>query len=530
MSDIEVGPQPVQHIVVNPAGAAINVLHQEQSIVVNSSDNAVSVNSLTQHIIVDPATSSVSIVNAGPMGPRGLTGPPDAESVLTIDGQIMTRVLGGLAPISRVDLAADPAFTDYWAAHIAAADPHPGYMTTAEDAAIMVAHVAAADPHPGYLTAAEGDALFLTPAEGNAAYVNTTGDTMTGPLTLQYSGNSLVLKDASAYIAWFNGATRLGYLQGNAGGLLLNSETGRLGLNGADGLQLSPAKINGYTMSESTLGFRVVCTTSSGYIFGNYINMTADIVGGWPAYVAGQNGDNYMRWYNRSGGLSATQFRGTNNAIYYTDAALRADPGAGWATCSLHPGGIAITIGAPGGAGNSLYIRDYTGNAASANIHAANFTADSSRRWKRNINPYPLLAVGAAVPKVADVISRLQPVTFEFSVPDIEVPSERRGKAFQRLNRFRESKGLDPYELPIHDCDIHECNGTSENPCCRVINRERQLHGFIAEDVFEVLPEAVWLDSDRLPAGLDLGQIVSISIAAIKELITRVDKLEGATT
>jgi hypothetical protein len=73
------------------------------------------------------------------------------------------------------------------AAHVAAADPHPGYLTQTEGdsryrqsataltdgdipagiardsevAAAIGAHEAAADPHPGY----------LTPAEGNAAYV-----------------------------------------------------------------------------------------------------------------------------------------------------------------------------------------------------------------------------------------------------------------------------------------------------------------------------------------------------------------------
>ena len=35
--------------------------------------------------------------------------------------------------------------------HEAAADPHPGYVTTAEGAALITAHEAAADPHPGYV-------------------------------------------------------------------------------------------------------------------------------------------------------------------------------------------------------------------------------------------------------------------------------------------------------------------------------------------------------------------------------------------
>ncbi len=89
------------------------------------------------------------------------------------------------------------------AAHLAASDPHPQYLTPSEGAAAfdalgtsaagIAAHVAAADPHPQYLTAAEGAAAFdaigaatavvvaheaagnphpqyLTQAEGDAAY------------------------------------------------------------------------------------------------------------------------------------------------------------------------------------------------------------------------------------------------------------------------------------------------------------------------------------------------------------------------
>ena len=69
------------------------------------------VQSQTQRIIVNPPSNSVSVVLAGPIGPRGLTGPPDAENVLTVDGQIMTRVAGQLAPITRDNLAQDSAFT-----------------------------------------------------------------------------------------------------------------------------------------------------------------------------------------------------------------------------------------------------------------------------------------------------------------------------------------------------------------------------------------------------------------------------------
>lgn len=50
------------------------------------------------------------------------------------------------------------------AAHEAAADPHPGYVTTAEGAALITAHEVAADPHPGYTTAAELAVALTTAA------------------------------------------------------------------------------------------------------------------------------------------------------------------------------------------------------------------------------------------------------------------------------------------------------------------------------------------------------------------------------
>lgn len=538
MSDIDVSPQPIQHIVVNSAGAAINVLHQEHTIVVNSSDNAVSVHSLTQHLVVDPATSSVSIVNAGPMGPRGLVGPSDAESVLIIDGQIMTRVLGGLAPISRVDLAADPAFTDYWAAHLADINPHPVYLTAAEADAL-------------FLTPAEGDTLFLTPAEGNTAYVNVGGDTMTGRLavagvditgtnttlsfadgtTLSTSGDATWLRTnrnlwaGSGIIAAQNGLVA-GSSSVLAGNVL--SVWGSARVTGT--LSIDPGTINGLTLSAGVIGNRIVCSDASGYIHGNYINMTADVGGGWPAYIAGRNaGDNYMRWFNRAGECAANRFSGLESAYLWNYSALCANPGGGYAQCSFHPGGIAVTATAVNGGGNTLYIRDSAFNALSGNLQAANFSSDSSRRWKKNINSYPLLPIGAAVPRVSDIITRLRPVTFETTTPDTEVPSTRRTKALEIVNKMRSAKGMDDYEVPIHDCAVHDCNGTEEKPCSRVLNREQMSYGFIAEEVYEVFPEVVVLDVDRLPAGIHINQLLAIAIAAIKELTERIRVLEGAT-
>lgn len=55
-----------------------------------------------------------------------------------------------------------------------------------------------------------------------------------------------------------------------------------------------------YSVAVAGSGSKLVMRDGNGYIFTNYINTTADIAGGSPAYVAGQNGDNYLRWYPKA--------------------------------------------------------------------------------------------------------------------------------------------------------------------------------------------------------------------------------------
>lgn len=178
MSEINVSPAIEQTIAVDPAAGPVKVI------------------SRTQRLIVNPSTKAVAVVNAGPMGPRGLTGPTDVDTVLTADGQLLTRILGSLAPVTRADLAADPAFVAAFAAalaaHAAASDPHPGYVTTAEGATLISNHEALANPHPGYLTPAEGDAVYVPLTQKGANNgVATLGATGVVPQT-QMSASSIL--------------------------------------------------------------------------------------------------------------------------------------------------------------------------------------------------------------------------------------------------------------------------------------------------------------------------------------------------
>lgn len=479
----------------------IKVISKTQKIIVNSSTSSITVASKTeQPIVISQAVSSVSVINAGPMGPRGVTGPADAENVLTVDGQIMTRAFGGLAPITRTDLAADPAFTASMTAHVAAADPHPVYLTAAEDAIIMAAHVVAADPHPGYMTTAEDAAImsahvaaadphptYLTAAEGNAAYVDQVGDTMTGTLTINNSGQAIVLQNHAAYIAWFNSSTREGYIQGLNNGLVINSEVGLMTLIGSGGFNLSGGRvdfggqnlasvnnINGYTLSTGAGANTIACRQADGDIFARYLNCTAGVNGGWPAYIAGGNGDNYIRWYNMQGNLAFTGdvILTSGYGITFADSnhMMRFNSGAIYGYACDGPmirGYSSVRLCTV--AGDYNYLFDSTGTAK-ANVGWGVF---SSQRFKNSIEYMDTID---AVQKV--IALKDKTVTYLLNVPEGQ-PSDE----------------------------------------------ERKL-GWLAEEVADIIPELVSLDNEGIPSTINYGGITPLLTSALAETIKRIELLE----
>jgi hypothetical protein len=149
---------------------------------------------------VDPSTTVVSEVTYGLSASAGNSafysrgnhthGTPPQPTASTIqDSTAIGRViltaasaaavrtalsLGGAALLNvgttAGDVAAGDAAASLLAAHTAASDPHPQYLTTAEGnaaydslglaASLLAAHTAAGDPHPQYLTATEGNAAY----------------------------------------------------------------------------------------------------------------------------------------------------------------------------------------------------------------------------------------------------------------------------------------------------------------------------------------------------------------------------------
>jgi hypothetical protein len=231
-----------------------------------------------------------------------------------------------------------------------------------------------------------------------------------------------------------------------------------------------------------------------------------------------------------AGAINGYQITGSSQGGAWQNSAIRSIPATATASLCLHNGSYAPVIGSTLGTGNNMYFRDGAFNGASAACFAASWNSDSSVRFKKNINDWPLKAVGASVENVIDLVAKLRTVTFQHKLPLLDTGGSRRSLALVRLNAFKDSKGLERYnyEMPEHDCAIHECDGTDENPCIPKVMADRERIGFIAEEVYEIFPNAVPLDASNKPEAIDLGQMLAISFAAIQELTNRIKVLEGA--
>jgi hypothetical protein len=112
-------------------------------------------------IEADPATGAISLNNVGFTAGR-------IPLYLVLTGAVS---IVGWQDLRSAYTTASSAASNSLAAHLAAADPHPQYLTQTEGDArydatgaatsAVTTHAAATDPHPQYMTQAESDARYL---------------------------------------------------------------------------------------------------------------------------------------------------------------------------------------------------------------------------------------------------------------------------------------------------------------------------------------------------------------------------------
>lgn len=158
-------------------------------------------------------TASVASVEWDNVEDKPTTFPPSAHTHAIADVTNLQSTLDG-KEASGTSAAS-------MAAHIAASDPHPQYLTTAEGNAAYDAsgtassavstHVAAADPHTQYLNTARGDVRYYTKAQvdsslagkANTSDIPSLADT---PRYVKFSG-TWPARGASARMTIFTGGT-----------------------------------------------------------------------------------------------------------------------------------------------------------------------------------------------------------------------------------------------------------------------------------------------------------------------------------
>jgi hypothetical protein len=79
------------------------------------------------------------------------------------------------------------------------------------------------------------------------------------------------------------------------------------------------------------------------------------------------------------------------------------------------------------------------------------------------------------------------------------------------------------YEIIEHDCCLDHCDGTPDAPCHDILNDGPKM-GLAAEELYEIFPEAVRVNGDRVPMGINVDQVASIALAGVAALTARLDE------
>lgn len=184
--------------------------------------------------------------------------------------------------------------------------------------------------------------------------------------------------------------------------------------------------------------------------------------------------------------------------------------------------GIAPVLRCFSGNGESIDCGNNPGTAY-AQFGANNFVTWSTERLKKEIV--------RARKSNSSALKLLKSATWDDIHPDAEIwPTAR----FTEVNDRWVARGKKPLtiteshtELGYHDCSTNiDCCGDGVTSFCGLHKRHHGRRGFVAEDVFEVFPEAVAQDNQNNINGIDYSVIVAEMWDIICELNERIESLE----
>ncbi len=417
----------------------------------------------------------------------------------------------------------------------------------------------------------------ISQADADVRYVNITGDTMTGQLTVNRGPSQLgvaIVGDGS-YIGFYDntGNVRRGYVQGLATGLYLTGESGYIETNSAVRIGTHPTHTGGAVWTGDP-GVNYMVLQIGGTVFMSGSSETKLRVGNSDYFTAGA-GVNTSHVQHNINGNAALYFPAWGGGWNMSDGSyLRSVNdkhvwlGNGWYGTN---GGICVGYS---GVSNAGYCGDFNGSVRTGHqttIDGCRITSNGG--WGNSWGDRSFIAQKGSgglragytlhpggIAKQIDCVPNDGNMYFHNEGGDwycdiwcntVSQASSIRGKtdvaawpprsagsavmdACNRLSlidvvsyRIKPELSLIQAEtMVVHDCDVDPCDGTSTDPCMRVKDQRNPQIGIVIEDLATVLPEAVAIDGDGNPGAMRLGSMIGYLLAVCKEQQERIETLE----
>lgn len=358
-------------------------------------------------------------------------------------------------------------------------------------------------------------------ADGSGRFVRTTGDSMSGNLSFTGGAAERIRSNASDYMAWWNGATRIGYLQGHANGLTLNADIGEVQIGGAT-LNFGTNSYSGYRgvnwggnyliMSNGTDSF--VSTPSST----GTVNVRGGINNAYQLQILA-NGNHVLVGNLALSGYNITGI-GTVRAVAYafnsTDTDTYIDNPSDGAMRLIVNGGVPFEISAPNAACSVNASQGYSNGLRLYSIT----NGDHAIRYRGDIDGVEILGHG-------DVRVALTATGYYFDFSN-------NGNAYASNGVWANASSVKLKEN-IDDLSAERAVRTVRGlrPVTFDWRDGRSIDqvGFIAEWTHDVAPYACAPEIDgQTPAAIDYGRLTPALTRVMQYVLDRLDRLEQKET
>jgi hypothetical protein len=408
-----------------------------------------------------------------------------------------------------------------------------------------------------------------TREEADARFVNLTGDTMTGGLvapSLQTNNAGVVvpsqqgigIADNTSWVR-FRSSAGVGIWLRDPAASIFHTAPGHIWQE-QGGVQLMSLVWDRLTLQANTVavqyGFRIAALSYARADIlrndwelvaggGDTVALTAAGGSAASAFIAPLGVGDARRLVVAPGGIGVEvqsmplTVNMTRPEITTWDQAMIRSFGQGGGNhISMHVPGLAPQLRVIQSRGE---IIDFVNSASNQfiNIGALGFNTGSSRRTKRDIAPL-------AASRLLDIAKRVNPITFvpivrpqTLRVDPAKVAALRADFMRQQVDHYASMVDEDGNPMPVpanlvepdfaanpeaftgydHDCAIDGCSES-----CVIVANDHARISFIAEELVDVLPEAVYMDANG-PSGYDVGQVAVAALAAVGELVRMVEAL-----